>query len=73
MSPPRVADRRSARYARWTRSHFERGKLAIASRDQGALFLCGGKVMISERRQLCQLTTQRRYLGAQRLHNTLAR
>ena len=50
MSPSGVADGRSARYARRARSHLERGELAIASRDQGALLFCGGKIMISERR-----------------------
>jgi hypothetical protein len=50
MSPSRVADGRSAWYARRARSHFKRRKLAIASRDQGALFLGGGKIVIGERR-----------------------
>jgi hypothetical protein len=36
MSPSRVATERSARYARWARSHFERGELSIAPRHQCA-------------------------------------
>ena len=73
MSPSRVAGERRAPQGRGARLPLEGGELAIAVCHECTLLLGCREIVIGERRQLRQLTTQLSDLGAQSLDHVLAR